>query len=74
MAEFPSLLSNATVALAPAQIVAELPENTFLESIVVTSDHQLYVSSHEEGKIYRLTPQGAVVLHAQIAGKATGLA
>lgn len=74
MAELPTLLSNAKVDRVPAQVIAEFPKNTFLESIVVSADHCLYVSSHEEGKIYRINLAGTCEIHAQIAGKPAGLA
>jgi hypothetical protein len=74
MAGLPNLLSNAKVDRVPAQVIAEFPENTFLESIVVSREHHLYVSSHEEGKIYRITMAGICEIHAQIAGKPAGLA
>jgi hypothetical protein len=74
MVALPTLLNDAAIALAPAQTIAQFPENTFLESIVISSDNQLYVSSHEEGKIYRLSRTGECALHGQIMGKAAGLA
>lgn len=74
MPGLPTLLNDAKIALVPTQILAEFPKKIFLESIVVSSDHQLYISSHEEGKIYRIPTAGTYVTYAQIDGKATGLA
>ncbi|AFY75059.1 hypothetical protein Syn7502_03175 [Synechococcus sp. PCC 7502] len=59
--------------LVPAQAIAEFPVNTFLESIVVDSDNTLFITSHYEGKVFRIGADGVVVTHATIAGKATGL-
>lgn len=73
MNELSSPLDNAKVDLIPTQIIATFPENTFLESIVITADNQLYISDLEAGRIYRLTPQGEVAIHAQITGRAAGL-
>jgi hypothetical protein len=74
MTGLPTLLSNAKVDRVPAQVIAEFPKNTFLESIVVSQDHHLYVSSLEEGKIYRITLAGTCEIYAQILGKPAGLA
>lgn len=60
--------------LLPAQAIAEFPVNTFLESIVVDADNTLFITSHYEGKVFRISADGAISTHAAIAGKATGLA
>lgn len=74
MAQAPALFSDTPVALVPAQTIAEFGINTFLESIVVTADNTLLISSHYEGKIIRIGADGVPTTHATIAGKATGLA
>jgi len=60
--------------LVPAQTIAEFPINTFLESIAVDADKTLFITSHYEGKVFRLGADGAIATHATITGKATGLA
>jgi hypothetical protein len=60
--------------LVPAQEIAEFPVNTFLESIVVDADNNLFITSHYEGKVFRIGADGVVATLATIAGKATGLA
>ncbi len=67
-------LSDAPIALVPAQTVAEFPANTFLESIVVSPDQTLFITDHYGGKVLRLDAEGTVTTHAIVAGKATGLA
>ncbi len=69
-----SLTTDYPVALVPAQTIAEFPSNTFLESIVVSSDNTLFITSHYEGKVIRIGADGVSVTHAIVAGKATGLA
>ncbi len=59
--------------LVPAQAIAEFPVNSFLESIVIDADNTLFITSHYEGKVFRIS-DGAIATHATIAGKATGLA
>jgi SMP-30/Gluconolactonase/LRE-like region len=61
------------INLVPAQTIAEFSVNTFLESIVVDADNTLFITSHYEGKVFRINADGAISTHAAIAGKATGL-
>ncbi len=74
MSQLPDLFSDVPVALVPAHTIAEFPANTFLESIVVSDDNTLFISSHYEGKIIRIGADGVPTTHTAIAGKATGLA
>lgn len=74
MATAPTLFSDTPVALVPAHTIAEFPVNTFLESIVVTADNTLLITSHYEGKILSIGADGVPTTYAAIAGKATGLA
>ncbi len=74
MAQAPALFSDTPIALVPARTIAEFPINTFLESIVVTADNALLITSHYEGKIIRIDADGVPTTYATIAGKATGLA
>lgn len=64
---------EAQIALVPAQTIAEFPVNTFLESIAVTADNTLFITSHYEGKVIRIGADGVPIIHATVAGKATGL-
>lgn len=68
------LTTDYPIALVPAQTIAEFPSNTFLESIVISSDNTLFITSHYEGKVIRIGADGKPVTHAIVAGKATGLA
>lgn len=69
----PPIFEHTPVELAPAEVIAEFPPNTFLESIVVDADNTLFVSNHFDGKVIRLSEDRAPTVHAAIAGKATGL-
>jgi hypothetical protein len=73
-AGLPPIFAEVPVAIAPSHPIAEFPPNTFLESIAVSSDGTLFVSSHLDGKVFRIGANGVPVVHAAIAGKATGLA
>lgn len=69
----PPIFEHAPVDRVSSQIIAEFPANTFLESIAIDAENTLFVTSHFDGKILRITPNGAVAVYAEIAGKATGL-
>ncbi|BAZ08407.1 hypothetical protein NIES4071_02120 [Calothrix sp. NIES-4071] len=70
----PPIFSQTPVKEVLAREVAKFPVNTFLESIAVGEDNSLFVSSHYDGKVFRIGADGVPVLHVAIAGKATGLA
>jgi hypothetical protein len=69
-----SLLTNALVDRVPVRLIAEFPANTFLESIAIDPSNTRFVTSHLEGKVFRIGQDDKPVLHATIVGKATGLA
>lgn len=71
--ELPPLYRDTPVKLAPAESIAKFPVNTFLESIVVDADGTLLITSHEDGKIIRLTPDGMKSVLATVKGKVAGL-
>lgn len=73
-AGLPPIFAAVPVAIAPSHRVAEFPPGTFLESIAVSTDGTLFVSSHLDGKVLRMGADGVPMVHAAIAGKATGLA
>jgi hypothetical protein len=60
--------------LVSAQIIAEFPVNTFLESIAVGADNTLFITNHYEGKVIRIGADGIPTTIIYIDGKATGLA
>ena len=73
IAQLPPLYANVPVSLVPAETVAEFPPNTFLESIVVDEAGTLYITSYEEGKIYRIQSGAEPEVFATIDGKVAGL-
>jgi hypothetical protein len=52
----------------------ETPVNTFLESIIVSSDQTLFITDHYGGKVIRIDAEGVATTQAIVAGKATSLA
>lgn len=70
----PPIFAETPTALVPAQAIAEFPVNTFLESVAVDANNTLFITNHYEGSVWRIEADKPPILHAQIAGKATGLA
>lgn len=70
----PPIYANTPVELAPAQIVASFPANTFLENLAIAPNGTIFVTNHEVGKVVRISPDGQISTHASIAGKVSGIA
>lgn len=70
----PPIFAQSPVDIVPACQIANFPINTFLESIAVDTDCTLFVTSHLDGKVFRIGADGIPILYAAITGKATGLA
>lgn len=70
----PPIFAETPVVLVPFEQRATFPVNTFLESIAVSPAGTLFITSHLDGKIWRLGADGEAVVHTTIAGRAAGLA
>lgn len=64
----------APLAAAPHRVVAEWPEGTFLENLVVLPDGAVIVSVLSEGRLDRVTADGTVATLRQFPTATTGLA
>jgi putative intracellular protease/amidase len=71
--QLPAIFDHTPEAIAPAQAVAEFPVNTFLENITIDSQGTIFVTSYEEGKIYRITASGECSEYAKINGNIAGI-
>jgi hypothetical protein len=69
----PPIFVKTPTALVLAEAIATFPVNTFLESIVVSADGTLFITSHLDGSVWRIGADRQPVLHAKIVGKASGL-
>lgn len=69
----PAIFERTPEAIAPAQILAEFPANTFLENIAIDPQGIIFVTSYEEGKIYRITSSGECREFASINGNVAGV-
>lgn len=72
--ELPPIFRNTPKQIVTAKTLAEFPVNTFLENIIVDKSGNLFVTSLEDGTIYRLSPGGERAEFAKIKGKIAGLA
>lgn len=69
----PAIFEHTPEAIAPAQTIAEFPVNTFLENIAIDSQGTIFVTSYEEGKVYRLTTCGERKEFTHINGNVAGI-
>lgn len=73
-AQLPSIFAETPKEIISARTIAEFPVNTFLENIAVNKKGDLFITSLEDGKIFRLSSDGAKSEFAKIDGKVAGLA
>jgi putative intracellular protease/amidase len=71
--QLPAIFDRTPEAIVPAQVIAEFPVNTFLENIAIDSQGTIFITSYEEGKIYRVTPAGECREFAKMDGKVAGI-
>jgi len=71
--QLPPIFVNTPEAIVPAMAIAEFSVNTFLENIAVDSQGNLFITSYEEGKLYRVTTTGAIAEYVNVGGNAAGI-
>lgn len=71
--QLPAIFDRTPEAIAPTQVLAEFPPHTFLENIAIDPQGTIFVTSYEEGKIYRITPSGECKEFANINGNVAGM-
>jgi SMP-30/Gluconolactonase/LRE-like region len=69
----PPIYADTPIALAPAQIIASFPVNTFLENLAIAPDGTIFVTNHEVGQILQIKPQENPTVLARTDGKVTGI-
>jgi putative intracellular protease/amidase/sugar lactone lactonase YvrE len=72
--QLPAIFDHTPEAIVSAQVIAEFPVNTFLENIAIDPQGTLFITSYEEGKLYRVTPDGECSEFASIDGTVAGIA
>lgn len=71
--QLPAIFDHIPVEIAPTQVITELPINTFLENIAIDAQGTIFVTSYEEGKIYRITSSDECSEFAKINGNVAGV-
>lgn len=69
----PPIFAQTPIAPVPTEIIATFPVNTFLESIAVSADNVLFITSHLDGRVWCIRSDQLPMLHTKIAGKVAGL-
>jgi sugar lactone lactonase YvrE len=69
----PPIFAETSVDLVSARQIADFPVNTFLESIAVGEDGTIFLTSHLDGKVWKIGTDSIPTVHAAIDGKAAGL-
>jgi putative intracellular protease/amidase len=72
--QLPTIFDRTPEAIASAQTIAEFPVHTFLENIAINTQGTIFITSYEEGKIYRILPNGDRTEFASIDGNIAGIA
>ncbi len=57
-AGLPPIYADTPIELAPAQVIASFPVNTFLENLAIAPNGKIFVTNHEIGKIVCIAPDG----------------
>jgi hypothetical protein len=70
----PPIFDSAPRQPWASRVVAEFAKNTFLENLVVDEAGIAYLTSHEEGVVYRVDLAGKRTQHARVEGKLAGIA
>jgi sugar lactone lactonase YvrE len=73
-AQLPPIYADTSRVIVANKTIAEFPVNTFLENIAVDKIGNLFITSLDEGKIYRVSSDGAKSEFVKIEGKIAGLA
>jgi sugar lactone lactonase YvrE len=73
-AQLPDIFADTPKQILATETIAEFPVNTFLENIAVDKKGNLFVTSLEDGKIYKISSAGKTMEFAQIKGKIAGIA
>jgi sugar lactone lactonase YvrE len=69
----PPIFKNTPKALVKATTFSSFPVKTFLENIVVDEEGNLFITSMEEGVIYKITPGSKKTEFAKVNAKIAGI-
>lgn len=71
--QLPPIFDQTPMAIVPNFCLAEFPVNTFLENIAIDAQGMLFVTSYEDGKLYKINPSGERREFAKVDGKVAGI-
>lgn len=69
----PPLFENVPKKIMQSEVFASFPVNTFLENIAINEDGDLFVTSLDEGAVYKISSKGEKEKYAQTKGKLAGI-
>lgn len=70
----PPIYDKAVRTLAPSTVVSEFAKGSFIENIALDERGNLFVTSHLEGRVYRIDGQGRRTLWTSVNGTIAGIA
>jgi hypothetical protein len=73
VANLPPLFNGIPKEILDGEVFASFPVNTFLENITIDENGDLFVTSLEEGAVYKINSKGEKEAHAKTKGKLAGI-
>lgn len=71
--ELPPLFQKASRSVTAVEVIASFPTGTFLENLVTTPAGDLYVTSYEEGILYKIATGKKPAVFAKLPGNVAGI-
>lgn len=72
-ANLPSIFDRAPKEILESKVFASFPVNTFLENIAINKTGDLFVTSLDEGAVYKINSKGEKEIYAKTKGKPAGI-
>ncbi|MEJ7683027.1 MAG: hypothetical protein WKG06_35255 [Segetibacter sp.] len=69
----PPLFDGKTKEIMDCEVFASFPVNTFLENITIDENGDLFVTSLDEGAVYKINSKGEKEAYAKTKGKLAGI-
>ncbi len=69
----PPLFENVPKKIMQGEVFASFPVNTFLENIAINEDGDLFVTSLDEGAVYKINSKGEKEVYSKTKGKLAGI-
>lgn len=69
----PPLFDSIPKEIMDSEVFASFPVNTFLENITIDENGDLFVTSLDEGTVYKINSKGEYEVYAKTKGKLAGI-